>query len=76
MDDSNGTKYPTWKALGIIVTVLLFSLGGVTWLARSAYSTSQDNRVELSGIQATLQSFDKTIIRFDETLIRIEERLP
>ena len=68
MNEGNGNTYPTWKATNIILWIVGIMMAGIFTVAGTAYTTAQDNRVEISGMQSTLESIDRSLIEIKSKL--------
>lgn len=57
----NGTRFISWSAgriiIGIVGAIILFALGFI----QSVSLVAQDNRVEIKGVESTLESIDSSL---------------
>ena len=61
MEEKNGNKYITPRVFGLFIVIAIAAFGFVYGLASSAYQTGQDNRVDISAIQANIANIDKNV---------------
>ena len=64
----NGTKYLTIAMTRILMAIIVIIIGGVYTVAIRTNSLAQDNRVEVRGINATLEAVQGTLIRIEGKL--------
>jgi len=61
MEQTNGRKFVSRTELGILVTITIAIIGGLFIFSLNNQAISQDNRVEISGIQVNIENIDKNI---------------
>ena len=70
MENNNNKKYVSWPAIGILVTIILATFIGVFTMVNSIGELSQDNRVEIRGVQVSIENIDENILEIKKILER------
>ena len=70
MENNNNKKYVSWPAIGILVTIILATFIGVFTMVNSIGEISQDNRVEIRGVQVSIENIDENILEIKKILER------
>ena len=67
---NNSKKYVSWPAITVLVSITVAAFLGLFTMVNAIRELSQDNRVEIRGVQVNIKNIDANILEIKKILER------
>ena len=67
---NNNKKYVSWPAITVLVSISVAAFLGLFTMVNAIRELSQDNRVEIRGVQVNIKNIDANILEIKNILER------
>ena len=65
---NNNKRYVSWPAITVLVSISVAAFLGLFTMVNAIRDLSQDNRVEIRGVQVSIENIDENILEIKKIL--------